>query len=79
MQRRYHSSSNSNSSSISSVSSSSSESDRATATGGGDLEADADSLGSKRSALTFTDQLENDGHKMVNFDIMSFISCITDS
>lgn len=66
LQRRYNSSSNSNSSSISSVSSTSSESDHAMpAAGGCDLEADADSLGSKRSALSSNDQLEIDGHKMV--------------
>lgn len=64
LQRRYNSSSNSNSSSISSVSSTSSESDRAM-TIGGDLEADADSLASKRSALSSNEQLENDGHRMV--------------
>lgn len=65
LQRRYNSSSNSNSSSISSVSSTSSESDPAMTTGGGDLEADADSLASKRSALSSSEQLENDGHRLV--------------
>lgn len=58
----YNSSSNSNSSSVSHISSSSS--DKMTVESG-DLEADADSMSCRQSGLSSSDQMGNDGVKLV--------------
>lgn len=67
--RGYNSSSNSNNSSFNSISGSSSDSDYKMTTGTGDLEADADSLTCRQSGLSYNNQLQNEGPKLVLFPI----------